>query len=277
MTKIIAIPSKKDINDILEYADAFLFGIENLSVNTFCDVSLEEIYNINEIIKDNNKELFISLNKNIRNEEINVLKEILVKLDNLNINGIFYADPCFIKLKKDLNLKTPLVWSNEHLTTNYATINFYKKHEVEYTYLSGELTKEEILEIRENTTNKLIVPIFGHLPMYVSFRHAVKNYLEKFNLKDNSKINYIFKEGKIYPIIDNNMGVTVFSSYILDGYEEYLEFKKHNIDYVTISSFNLENNEFIKILDKYKNNTNYNIEKNTDKGFLYKETVYKVK
>ena len=231
MTKIIAIPSKLDVIDILEYTDAFLFGIKNLSVNTFCDIDLEELKNLNEIVKDNNKELFISLNKNIRNEEIDIIKEILIKIDELNINGIFYADPCFVQLKKELNFKTPLVWSNEHLTTNYATINFYQKYGVDYTYLSGEITKEEILEIRKNTTNKLIVPIFGHLPMYVSFRHAVKNYLEKFNLKDNSKINYIFKEGKTYPIIDNELGVTVFSSYILDGYEEYEEFKKSHPDY----------------------------------------------
>ena len=36
---------------------------------------------------------------------------------------------------------------------------------------------DNILEIRKNTQVKLMVNIFGYLPMFVSKRHIVKNYL----------------------------------------------------------------------------------------------------
>jgi len=273
MTKLLVLPNSKDIANLLEKADAFLFGIERYSVNIPTNLSLDELEKINILLKENNKELFISLNKNMINSDIEKLKQILKFIDKLDIKGIFYADTCFINLKKELNLKTELVWSNEHLTTNYATINFWQKYGVNYTYLSSEITLDEIKTIRKNTTCKIIVPIFGYLPMYVSFRHAVKNYLQYFDLKDNSKINYIEKEGKVYPIIDNEIGTMVYSSSILDGYEE---FKNLEVDYVTLNEFNIDREVFLKVLDKY-NGCDSEYELDTDKGFLYKETVYRVK
>ena len=53
--------------------------------------------------------------------------------------------------------------------------------------------------------------------MFVSKRHLIKNYLEYFHLSDNSKINYIEKEDKIYPIIDDNISTSVYSNNILNG------------------------------------------------------------
>lgn len=269
MSKLLILPNNKDIKDLIDKSDAFLFGIKGYSVNVPCEIELIEL----EELTKYNKEIFISLNKNMRNEDIPKIKEILLEIDKLNIKGIFYADTCFINLKKELNIKTDLVWSQEHLTTNYSTINFWKQYGVNYTYLSSEITLNEIKEIRKNTDVKLIVPIFGYLPIFVSFRHAVKNYLKTFNLSDNSKINYIEKEGNTYPIIDDELGTTVYSNNILDG---YLEYKELEIDYVTLNEFNIDREVFLKVLDKY-NGMNSNYELETDKGFLYKETIYKVK
>lgn len=272
MKKLI-FPNNKNIEDLISISDAFLFGIKGYSVNFPCDLTIEELKEINELLNENDKELFISLNKNMINSDIEELKKLLKEIDELNIKGIFYADTCFINLKKELNLKTDLVWSNEHLTTNYSTINFWLDYGVKYTYLSCEITKEEIKKISKNTDSKLIVPIFGHLPMFVSFRHAVKNYLDYFNLKSDTEINYLEKENKKYPILDNELGTVVYSSYILDGYEELQEL---DVDYATFNEFNIDRDTFIKVLNRYDGKTkDYNL--NTDKGFLYKETVYKVK
>ncbi len=268
MSKLLVMPNNTNINELINRCDGFIFGLKGYSVNVPCTLDLETIKKLNL-----NTEIFIAINKNMINSDIEKLKPILIGLDKLKITGILYADTCFINLKKDLNLKTDLVWSNEHLVTNYATINFWNKYGVNYAYLSGEITLNEIKEIKKNTNVKLITPIFGYLPMFISFRHGIKNYLKTFNLKDNSKINYIEKEDKIYPIIDNELGTEVYSNYVLDGYEE---FKNLEIDYVTLNEFNIDRDTFIKVLNKYNGkNTDYNLK--TDKGFLYKSTIYKIK
>lgn len=272
MTKLLVIPNNNNIDDILDKVDGILFGIKGYSVNTY-NIDIKDLEIINSKIKEKNKELFISLNKNMTNDDIEALKEILLLIDKLNIKGIFYADTCFINLKKELNIKTDLVWSNEHLTTNYATINFWHNYGVNYTYLAAEITKKEIIEIKENTPVKLIVPIFGYLPMYVSFRHNVKNYLKTFKIESNPKTYYIEKEGNIYPIVDDELGTVVYSSKPLDGYEEY---KEIGVDYVTLNEFNIPKETFIKVIDRYKGETKkYDLE--SDKGFLYQTTIYKVK
>ncbi|MFV0249535.1 MAG: U32 family peptidase [Bacilli bacterium] len=280
MTKLMVIPSinyKK-----LEQADAYLFGIENMSVNFEHYIKMEQLKEISEYLNKKNKECFIALNKNFHNKDLDQLEQILLEIENLNITGIFYYDLALLSLKDKLKLKINLVWSAEHLTTNYATINFYQKYGVEYTYLSGEITKDEIIEIRKNTKNKLIVPILGYLPMFVSERHLVDNYLKTFNLSTKSKINYIRHNNKNYPIIDNDQTTTIYSASILNGFDEYLELKNNKIDYVTLNAFNIEDELFKKILELYKNGTNEEqlnilLNDNTDKGFLYKETIYKVK
>ena len=186
-----------------------------------------------------------------------------------------YADTALVNLKIEGLFKTDLVWSQEHLTTNYQTINNWKSFGVKYTYLSTDITLREIKEIKGNTNSILIAPIFGYIPIFTSKRHEVKNYLDNFNLNDNSNINYIEKENKIYPIVDNNEGTVVYSNNILNGYKEYLDL---NIDYVTLNEFNIDSSLFLNVLKTFKEKKEADLKiDNSFKGFLYNETTYKVK
>lgn len=254
--KAVIINNVKQGTSIKDYVDAYLLPIDNLSVNYLNTFSVEEI---KEIIKLG-KEVFVIVNKNIHNDELDILKDTLIKLDSLNIKGIIFYDIALINLKKKLNLKTDLVWNQEHLVTNYGTINYYYDKGVKYAYLSSELTKREIEEIKKNTKAKLFVNVFGYVPMFTSKRHLVKNYLDTFNLKgEGSKI---YKEGKYYNIIDNEKGTTVYTDYILNC--------ELDVDYLVYNSNFIEESAFKEIL---KGNNKFDKEL----GFLDKETIYKVK
>lgn len=285
--KIMIMPSslelmKKAINKF----DSVMLGIKDLSVNMPVYYTFEEFLKIYNYLKENGKEVFVALNKNMHNKDIAFLKEIMFKLENLDIKGIIYYDIALVNIKEEYNLKTPLVWGQEHLTTNYITSNYWNKFGASYTLVSNEITKEEILEMKEHSLSKLIVTVFGYLPMFVSERHLVKNYLKTFDLKDDSKVNYIEKEGNIYPIIDSDYGTFAFSSHILNGIKEALQFKDKGIDYILLNSFLIDDDKFIMVLDLFNNMDNSNILDsfrliedtfNTDNGFLNKETIYKVK
>ena len=106
--------------------------------------------------------------------------------------------------------------------------------------------------------------------MFTSRRHLVKNYLETFNL-DSKQNNTIKKEGKTYPINDTNLGTTVYSDYILNAVN--LDFS--NIDYLVFNSNLIDNKDFEEVLKDFKENKENKFLKET--GFLYKETIYKVK
>lgn len=283
MLKKIVIPSSLNmINKLKNKVDGFILGLKDLSVNLPYYFTLEEIVEI--INKYNNKEIFISLNKNIHNSDLEYLKKVLIKLNDLNIKGVIYYDASIVNLKKELDLKLDLVWGQEHMTTNYFTINYWLSFGVNYTYISSDITLDEIIEISKNTRSKLMVPIFGYQPMFTSFRHLVKNYLNTFNI-DSTNNNYLIeKENNSYSIVDEHV-TTVYSNNILNGIEELSALQ--DIDYIVLNSYNIEPQKFIQVIDLFNNVSDENKQEyyelikdmfgNVDKGFLYKETVYKVK
>lgn len=280
MKKIITIPSSlEEIENTKNIVDGFIIGIKDMCVNTnFCISDLS----ILESIKD--KDIFISLNKNMHNSDLDKLKEILLDLNNYNIKGVLYYDVGAYNIYKSLDLNYDLVWASEHLVTNYNTINYWNELGVKYAYLSSDITEEEIITISKNCKSKLMVNLFGYLPMFVSKRHIVKNYLEYFNLNDDSNINYIEKEDNIYPIIDNNTGTYVYSSNILNGIKSYLNI---DVDYVVLNSFNIELDKFKEVINYFKSVNKDNVHEydkrindmfvNVDNGFLEKKTIYRVK
>lgn len=280
MKKMLLANNYEQIKESINYVDAYLIGLKDMCVNTTYTLTLNQLESINDFIKKENKELFILVNKSMHNKDIEVLKDILVNLNKLNIKGIFYSDVAIVELNKKLNLNYDLVWAQEHSTTNYNTINYWYSFGVKYTYVSSDITHTDIINIKKNSKSKLIVPIFGYLPMFVSYRHIVKNYLDYFNLKDDSIINYMEKENKIYPIVDNKEGTFVYSNNILDGLKYYDEFESNNIDYILFNGFDIDNDKLIEVLKVYNNKSTKNINslfENIDTGFLDRETIYRVK
>ena len=91
MSKTMIIPKNLEmIKNLIDKSDAFLIGIDGLSVNLPNYYSFDEIIGIVKYLNDNNKEVFISLNKNIKNSELSVLEKTMIKLNDLKIQGVFY-------------------------------------------------------------------------------------------------------------------------------------------------------------------------------------------
>lgn len=280
MSKKIIIPSNKEqIENLMNYVDGFIIGLKDMSVNLPTYFNLFEIKEISELVKKNNKELFVSLNKNMHNYDLEYLKEVLLEFEKYNITGILYYDISIVNLKKELNLKNDLVFSEEHAVTNFATINYWNNMGAKYAYLSNEITLNEIIDIHKNSNSKLLVQVFGYIPIFVSERKLVSNYKKYFNLKNDSKLYYIEKEDKKYPILEDKFTTQVYTDYILDAIDEIKELESHKIEYLVYNSFNI-NDEIFDYIIKRDNIKEKDIKKlfdNVDKGFLYKETIYKVK
>jgi collagenase-like PrtC family protease len=287
MTKILVMPNKKeDISEFISEVDAILLGITDFSVN-FTEISLDELKSIAAEVKQNQKELFISLNKNMHNGDLEKLEEILKQCEQLKIDGIFYYDVAVLQIHNQLNLTVPLIWSAEHLTTNQYTIQYWKNEGIQGVFLSNEITKEEILEIQKNSQVICITQVFGHLPMYVSQRHAIENYLKHFHLSTDSPKFYLWKEEKQYPILERKIGTEIYSNFLLNAIVEYLEYQKNKMDYAFISGFSIPLEKLKVVIQCFQTVTEENAQEkkekieslfsNTGTGFLYKETIYQVK
>lgn len=276
MSKIIVMPKNKEQLNLP--CDGIIIGIQGLSVNMPYYFELEDIKNIQD------KEIFVALNKNMHNQDLPKLEKVLLELENYHIQGVIFYDLAVVNLKKKLNLSYPLVWHQEHMTNNYNTVNFWYNQGVEMSYISSDITLREMKEIKENTQSKLMVTVFGYLPMFVSRRPLISNYKHTFHLDSNQKEYKIEKEEKSYPLIENEEGTVVYTDFILEGLREMIELK---YDYYVLNSYDIEDEIFKKVVSIFSNTNEKNIDEqerqihtllpNTKKGFFYEETVYKVK
>ena len=260
-----------------------LFGLKDLSINK-PTLSLEELKNIKD------KNIFISIDKNIFNSDLPYLEKALQLIENLNLKGIFFYDLAVLSLSKRLNLKTKLIWNQDFLVTNYKTCNFYQKEGVKGAVLSP-LLPEEIEEIRNNTNLELYVNIFGHQLMAVSKRHLLTSYFNYINKENNQNIKFMKEKTGTYPVIEEFYGTKFLTKDILNGIRYLNKLKEIKIDYVILDSILIENDTFSKILEYYKEAIYKDVTEErllemeqeinkiipTGLEFFAKKTIYKVK
>ena len=272
------------INNILEYtkigASAFIFGLKNYSSGYNNEVTIDEIREIRETYDG---ELFIAINKNIFNRELEELETIMKELDNLNINGILFYDMAILSIKKRLGLNIPLVWNQTHMVTNYNTCNYYLEKGCEYGVLSSEITLEEINEIKEKTKMKLFLNILGYQIMGYSRRHLLDNYFKSTDKKRDNNSYIIKNNGDEYIIQEEENGNALYFGKPLNG---SVIVNQVNVDYLILNDNNFEKDIFIKafmLFKKLLDTKDEGIIKEIDKlvgdnrGFFFTKTIYKVK
>lgn len=270
-----------EFNDKLNNYDGIILPLKDYSVNYNTYFNLEEIKSIKEKY---NKEIFIVINRMIMNNDLESLKNILLEIEKLNIKGIFYYDISILELKKELNLKTDLVWNANHMVTNYETCNYYYSKGVKYAYLSNEITLEEDLEILKRSK---IIPMITMVALPViadSYRRLLTNYSKAHNKEYKEKLVVTEKvTNEEYLVEEDKYGTTFKYNKILNNIKCLEKLKEINFPYLVFIEDGIDSNNFYKSLDLIKSN----IENNTsieevynllgrNTGFSYRKTIYRV-
>ena len=275
----------KNINSINKYkkigANAFIFALKDYSCGYESYYSLDDIKRIKKDYKDIG--VFVSLNKNFFNEELDNLKEVLIELDKLNIDGVLFYDMAVLSIRNNLKLKLPLVWNQTHMVTNYNTCNYYYDKGVSYGVVSKEITIEEINEIKNNTKMKLMTNIFCYPLMSFTRRSLISNYFKSHNI-DNKKNRYIIVNNEEeYIINEEEHGTGIYHNKLLNGSNIITELET---DYVILNESFIDEELFSKVLElfiKLYNTKDENIKKEIDdlvgdyRAFFNTKTIYKVK
>lgn len=282
MSKFMVIPSS--IEQLKLNSEAFLIGVNSLCVNMPISFSMDDVL---DIINNSDKEIFVCLNKNMHVSDLKFLEDTLIKLNDSRVKAVLYYDIAVLNIVKRMHLNIELVWGQEQMGTNYETVNFWHEYGVNYALLASTITANEIISINEHTSSNIIVPIFGYIPLFVSKRHLVNNYLKCFDMSDDSRVNYIESDGDVYPIVDGNV-TTVYSNHLLNGIKDVKTFMDNDIQYLLFNGFCVDNDDMCEVLDIFRNVSLENKEDsfkkisnlfngNVSDYFLHKESIYKVK
>ena len=268
-------------NNYLEYLNSGLDGLilplENFSVDYFKYYSISFI---KEYKKTTNKLCFVVINKMIFNNELDSLLDILKELEKIAVDGVFFYDLAVLSLVKENSLNLNLIYNATHMVTNSDTINLYYDFGVKGAYLSNEITKDEILNIRNNTKSDLFILLLGNPVVAMSRRSLLTSY---FVNKNKSKEDIITikepKSGQEFLVKEDSNGTTFFYNKCLNLSNVYKELVVSNINYGIIEQGNFDNNQYKELINSFVNFDKRKIDElaGHNRGFLYRETIYKVK
>ena len=264
--------------------DGIILSLKDYSVQSTIYYDLDEIKDI--INKYPKLEVFIKMNKNIFNDEIDKLKEMLIELNKLNIKGIFFYDLAILNIKQELNLDVDLVWDQSHMVNNYRTCDYYYNEGVKYALLGKEITLEEIKEIVEKSKITSMVEVVSTPAIAYSKRKLLTNYYKSINKDKKDTLEILEKvSNKYYIVKESNNGTSFYTKEIMNGTSiikdlysvktPYIIMREEGIpdfdelvnDTYTYIENECKDNDYIEKYKKLGDNTN----------FFFKETMYKVK
>ena len=268
-------------NNFLEYLDNGLDGmilpLESFSVDYFKYYSISDI---KEYRKNTDKLLYVVINKMIFNNELDSLFKVLKELENIKVDGVFFYDLAVLNLVRENNLSINLIYNGTHMVTNSDTINLYYDLGVKGAYLSNEITKNEVLNIRSNTKSDLFILLLGNPVVAMSRRNLLTSY---FANKNKSKSDLITikepKSGQEFLVKEDSNGTTFFYNKRLNLSNVYKELKDSGINYGIIEQGDYSSLEYKELINAFVNFNKKKIDElvGYNRGFLYRETIYKVK
>ena len=287
--ELVVVPNS--VEDISFYqekeSNIFVLGLENYCIN-YPSVSLDEIKKLSSKYS-----LFISVNKNIFNNELTDLTEKLVELSHLSIRGVLFYDLGVLNIVRENNISLNLVWHQTHMVTNYNTCNFYYEKGVSSGFLANEITLDEILEIKKRTKMKLMVECFGYPIMSHSRRMLLTNYFKSIGKKKENRVYHLENMNEDYLLKESSDGASILYGKLINGVKPLFDLVENDIDYVDLDMQEVDKSIGKEVLTTYSNiirNYASITEKEKDSiinrmnnligdstNFFYKRTIYKVK
>ncbi len=221
----------------------FLFPMADYSVG------YEITYNISDI----NEEAFLLINRNLDNNDIDQLKEVLKNIPS-NIKGIVFEDLGLINILKGTNLLK--IYNAKHLNCSTNSVKQMLKY-VDSVILSTDLIEKEITTIINHTDGLSSIYAFGLNQIFYSRRTLISNYDKEYNLSSNKSINVLEDLSKQYfKVVENDYG-TVF--YTGKFYNALRLLEHNNVKHFFINLAYLDSNNQNSLLDNFSNSI-YNVD-----------------
>lgn len=263
--------------------DGVILALKDYSVGSEKYYSLDEI---RDICSNYNGEIFVKLNKNLFNDDIDEVKKILMELDNLKINGVFFYDLAVLELKRELNLNIDLVWNQTHMVNNYKTCDYYNSRGVKYALLGKEITLDEIGEIISSSKITSMVEVVSKPSVALSYRSLVSNYYKDLGISGDNNIKIHEKVSGIdFIVSEDSNGSCFYEDIITNGTSVIKSLFEFGCPYIIMREYGIP--DFLELVNDtslYINDscsdTNY-VEKYKKLGdstnFFFKKTIYRVK
>ena len=279
--KLLVEPMNKE--NLKFNCDGLILAIKDYAVESNTYFTLEEIKNISDSFSG---EIFVKLNKNLMNDDIPFVKDILIQLDKMNITGVFFYDLAVLELKRELNLNIDLVWNQTHMVNNYKTCNYYYSKGVKYALLGKEITLDEILEIIDLSDITSMVEVVSKPSVAFSKRKLVSNYYKDMGIDGSKEIIVNEKVSNLnFDIKEDSNGTVFFLDLITNGTGIIRDLYDNGCSYIIMREYGIDNfrelvNDTMEYIKDSCSDLSYVLKYKKlgdSTNFFFKKTIYRVK
>lgn len=279
--KLLVEPMNKE--NLKFNCDGLILAIKDYAVESNTYFTLEEIKNISDSFSG---EIFVKLNKNLMNDDIPFVKDILVQLDKMNISGVFFYDLAVLELKRELNLNIDLVWNQTHMVNNYKTCNYYYSKGVKYALIGKEITLDEILEIIDLSDITSMVEVVSKPSVAFSKRKLVSNYYKDMGINGSKEIIVNEKVSNLnFDIKEDSNGTVFFLDLITNGTGIIRDLYDNGCSYIIMREYGIDNfrelvNDTMEYIKDSCSDLSYVLKYKKlgdSTNFFFKKTIYRVK
>lgn len=279
--KLLVEPMNKE--NLKFNCDGLILAIKDYAVESNTYFTLDEIKNISDSFSG---EIFVKLNKNLMNDDIPFVKDILVQLDKMNITGVFFYDLAVLELKRELNLNIDLVWNQTHMVNNYKTCNYYYSKGVKYALLGKEITLDEILEIIDLSDITSMVEVVSKPSVAFSKRKLISNYYKDMGIDGSKEIIVNEKVSNLnFDIKEDSNGTVFFLDLITNGTSIIRDLYDNGCSYIIMREYGIDNfrelvNDTMEYIKDSCSDLSYVLKYKKlgdSTNFFFKKTIYKVK
>ena len=205
-------------------ADAVYFGGEMFSLRAGAgNLSTDEIKEGVAFAHSKNVKCYLAMNIFAHNEDIEPLKDYLIKIKDIPIDAFIVSDPGIISLIKQVIHDAELHLSTQANMTNYQTANFWHSQGIKRIVLARELTFNEVKEIIANIPKDMDIEAFVHGAMCISYsgRCLLSNFMTERDANRGAcshpcrwKYNLVEKQRpeEKYPIEEDERGTYILNS-----------------------------------------------------------------
>lgn len=279
--KLLVEPMNKE--NLKFNCDGLILAIKDYAVESNTYFTLEEIKNISDSFSG---EIFVKLNKNLMNDDIPFVKDILVQLDKMNITGVFFYDLAVLELKRELNLNIDLVWNQTHMVNNYKTCNYYYSKGAKYALIGKEITLDEILEIIDLSDITSMVEVVSKPSVAFSKRKLVSNYYKDMGINGSKEIIVNEKVSNLnFDIKEDSNGTVFFLDLITNGTSIIRDLYDNGCSYIIMREYGIDNfrelvNDTMEYIKDSCSDLSYVLKYKKlgdSTNFFFKKTIYRVK
>lgn len=240
----------------LDNVDAYLLANRQFSyrfVESFC---INKINKVRKYAHDNNKKVYILVNKIFKDDDLEKLEVFLTKLKKANVDGIFFTDFAVFVLAEKLEMADKCIFYHETFLRNTYDILTYQESGIKKIICSKDMHLKDIKLLPKENKDSYGIICFGYIPLYESQRKILTHYismnkLPKSLLYSNTLSLKEHTRDDRYKVIEQEGVSSIFDSKVY-SYLPYIKELSENINMFIVDSLFFETSYIKEVVELIK-------------------------